>query len=64
MCDICNAYGVQTVNVDNQEICFRCLETIDEFTCSTCGEEDHIDLMCERYEGRCNSCCNCGCGHI
>lgn len=26
MCDICFAYGVQTVNVDNKEICFICLE--------------------------------------
>lgn len=26
MCDYCFAYKVMTVNVDNQEICFRCLE--------------------------------------
>lgn len=26
MCDYCFAYKVMTVNVDNQEICFKCLE--------------------------------------
>ena len=26
MCDYCFAYKVMTVNVDNQEICFKCIE--------------------------------------
>ena len=26
MCDYCFAYKVMTVNVDNKEICFKCLE--------------------------------------
>jgi hypothetical protein len=37
---------------------------LDEFICYNCLEEDLIDLMCNTYEGKCNTCCNCGCGHI